>query len=201
MVCTGNSNFEPIVFAFDVQAYGQDSSAVIDVGPFFLTDVAMLGLPAGTRTQYQVRRLDPARTFMDGIRSFPRNIETKVVLTYDAGAAPSNQSSGAISLLMNHSMLLLPEKPMMGRLADDRVRLTEIRRARVHGLALGRDVARVGRRVRARRAGRGEQGNEDSGQGNDRSTHGGGVLSKAGAPAGPSLSSTSRARARSEPRR
>lgn len=116
-----NSNFEPIIFGFDVQAYGKDSTTVIDVTPLYTTDVTMLGLPSFMKTQYQIRRLDPARTFMEGIRSFPKNIETRVVLTYDAGAAPSNASGGAITVLMNHSMLLLPEKPMMGRLADDRV--------------------------------------------------------------------------------
>ncbi len=116
-----NSNLEPIIFGFDVAAYGADSTAVIDVTPLYTTDVAMLGLPSFMKTQYQIRRLDPARTFMEGIRSFPKNIETRVVLTYDAGAAPSNASGGAITVLMNHSMLLLPEKPMMGRLADDRV--------------------------------------------------------------------------------
>ncbi len=116
-----NSNFEPIVFGFDVQAYGPDSTTVIDVTPLYTGDVAMLGLSSGAKTAYQVRRLDPSRTFMEGMHSFPRNIETRAVLTYDAGAPPSNRSSGSISLVMNHSMLLLPEKPMMGRLADDRV--------------------------------------------------------------------------------
>jgi hypothetical protein len=116
-----NSNFEPIIFGFDIQAYGTDSTAVIDATPLFTTDVGMLGLPAGSKTQYQVRRLDPARTFMETMRSYPTNIETRVVMTYDAGAPPTNRSGGSISLLMNHSMLLLPAKPMMGRLADDRV--------------------------------------------------------------------------------
>ncbi len=116
-----NSNVEPIVFGFDVAAYGADSTAVVDVTSLYTTDVTMLGLPSFRKTQYQVRRLDPARTFMETIRSYPTNIETRVVMTYDAGAAPSNQSSGSITILMNHSMLLLPEKPMMARVMDDRV--------------------------------------------------------------------------------
>jgi hypothetical protein len=116
-----NSNFEPIIFGFDVQAYGKDSSAVVEVGPLLTTDVAMLGLPAGAKTQYQVRRLDPARTFIVAIRSYPRNVEHRVVMTYDAGRPPSNPSGGSISIEMNHSMLLLPEVPMMARLYDERV--------------------------------------------------------------------------------
>jgi hypothetical protein len=116
-----NSNFEPIVFGFDVQAYGTDSSAVIEVGPLYTGDVAMLGLPSRTRTQYQVRRLDASRTFLNRIATYPRNIEARATLTYEAGSPPSGQSSGAISLEMNHSMLLLPETPMMARLRDERV--------------------------------------------------------------------------------
>src|SRR5690606_18471867 len=33
-----NSHFEPIIHAFDVAAYGADSSVVIDIGPFYTTD-------------------------------------------------------------------------------------------------------------------------------------------------------------------
>jgi hypothetical protein len=116
-----NSNFEPIVFGFDVQAFGADSSVVVEIGPLYTGDVPMLGLSSGTRTQYQVRRLDPSRTYLGSIRSYPRNIETRATLTYEAGSPPSGQATGAISLEMNHSMLLLPETPMMPRLFDERV--------------------------------------------------------------------------------
>ncbi len=116
-----NSNVEPIIYAFDVATYGADSSLVIEVGPFFSTDIALLGLPAAQRTSYQVRRLDPARTYIESIRAFPTNVEHRVVLTYEAGAAPSNRSSGAITLEMNHSMLVLPAVPMQPRVMDERV--------------------------------------------------------------------------------
>lgn len=116
-----NSNFEPIVYGFDVKAYGPDSSVVIDVDPLYTKDVPMLGLASFRRTQYKVRRLDDSRTYLKSIHSYPRNIETRAVLTYDAAEPPSNQSTGSISMEMNHSMVLLPEKPMMPRLRDDRV--------------------------------------------------------------------------------
>lgn len=116
-----NSNVEPIIAGFDVAAYGTDSTLVVDVTPLYTTDVAMLGLPSFMKTQYQIRRLDPARTYLESMRSFPKNIETRVVMTYDAGAAPSNPSGASITIVMNHSMLLLPEKPMMARLMDNRV--------------------------------------------------------------------------------
>ncbi len=116
------SNFEPVLFAFPIAAFKPDSSAVvIDVTPMFTTDVPVLGLSQQRRTQYQVRTLDPARSYVVAIHSFPTNIEARHVLTYGAGLAPSNAETGTISLEMNQSMLMLPERPMMARLNDDRV--------------------------------------------------------------------------------
>jgi hypothetical protein len=116
------SNFEPVVAALPILAFGADSaSLVVDAGPLFLKDVALFSIGAGRREAYQVRRLDEARSFLSSVRSFPRNVETRVVLTYEAGRAPSNQNTGSISVEMNHSMVLLPERPMSQRLWDERV--------------------------------------------------------------------------------
>jgi hypothetical protein len=116
-----NSNLEPILQTFDIAAFGPDSSMVIEVGPFFVADIAMLGLSSGRKTAYGVRRLDPKRTYLSRIASYPTNIENRVVLTYDATKAPANAETGTITLEMNHSMLLLPKTPMQPRLFDERV--------------------------------------------------------------------------------
>ncbi|RMF53099.1 MAG: DUF5117 domain-containing protein, partial [Bacteroidetes bacterium] len=49
------------------------------------------------------------------------NIEVRHVLTYEASEPPSNGSTGAISLEMNQSMIVLPEDKMQPRLCDERV--------------------------------------------------------------------------------
>jgi len=128
-----NANFEPIVKAFDIAAFKIDSAAgdsaaapdtaaaVIDVTPLFTTDVPILGLSRIVRDRYKVRTLDKDRTFIDWARSFPRNIEVRVVMTYPATQPPSNAATGSISLEMNHSMILLPERPMQARMWDERV--------------------------------------------------------------------------------
>ena len=116
------SNFEPVLQAFAIAAFKPDSSAVvIDVTPMLTTDVPVLGLAQQRRTQYQVRTLDSPRSYVVSIKSFPTNIEARHVLTYSAGLAPTNSETGTISVEMNQSMVLLPEKPMMARLNDDRV--------------------------------------------------------------------------------
>ena len=117
-----NANFEPIIKSFDIKAFNDDSAAiVIEVTPLYATDVPVLGLQSQRRTQYGVRRLDTSRSFPSSAKSFARNIEVRSVLTYEATKAPSNASTGTVSLEMNHSMILLPDEPMQPRLWDDRV--------------------------------------------------------------------------------
>ena len=117
-----NANFEPIIKSFDIKAINDDSAAVvIEVTPLYATDVPVLGLQSRRRTQYGVRRLDTSRSFPSSAKSFARNIEVRSVLTYEATKAPSNASTGTVSLEMNHSMILLPDEPMQPRLWDDRV--------------------------------------------------------------------------------
>ena len=117
-----NSSFEPIVASFDVESLSQDSAGVvIDVTDLYTSDVPMLGLRQSARESYRVRRLDGDRSFLQRAASYPKNIEVRAVLTYEAGEPPSNSSTGTISLEMNHSMILLPEEPMEPRLFDQRV--------------------------------------------------------------------------------
>ena len=123
-----NSNFEPIIKAFDIQALNEDSSGiVIDVSSLFTTDIPTLGLQKSRRDSYKVRRLDGSRTFISSANSYPQNIEIKHVLTYEATEPPSNGSTGTISLEMNQSMIMLPEDPMQPRLCDERVGFFSVR--------------------------------------------------------------------------
>jgi hypothetical protein len=117
------NNYEPTLYAFDVEAFSKDSTAtVINVTKFFSEDVpAISGLNPRLRSSYKVRNLDKSRSFIHSARSFPENIEVKQDMTYNAANPPSNSSVGAISLQMNQSMILLPEQPMQPRLYDPRV--------------------------------------------------------------------------------
>ncbi len=117
-----NSNFEPIIMAFDIEVMSEDSSAVvIDVTEFFTSDVALIGLQKRRRSTYGVRRVDSDRTFILRATAFPQNIEVRRILTYDATDSPSNEQSNTLSMEMAHSMLLLPDDPMEPRLCDERV--------------------------------------------------------------------------------
>jgi len=118
-----SNNYEPTLFAFDIAAFSKDSSAVVvDVTKFYSTDVkAISGLPGRLRTTYKVRNLDASRSFINSMKSFPKNIEVVQDMTYNASKPPSTQSAETISLQMNQSMILLPDEPMQPRFADERV--------------------------------------------------------------------------------
>jgi hypothetical protein len=117
-----NSNFEPVLYTFPIKAFSKDStSTVIDASPLFQKDVKSLGLPQFRRTPYRVTRLESDKSFIEGIKSYPRNIEARHVKTYAAGRPPSNSSTGSISIEINNSMILLPDNPMKRRYFDERV--------------------------------------------------------------------------------
>ncbi|GGG40236.1 glutaminyl-tRNA synthetase [Dokdonia pacifica] len=117
------NNYEPTLYAFDIKAFNEDSTAVVvDVTKLFSTDVkAISGLPSFLRKQYKVKRLDASRSFINSVKSYPLNIEVKQDFTYDASEPPTARSTESISLQMNQSMILLPEEPMQPRISDPRV--------------------------------------------------------------------------------
>lgn len=118
-----NNNFAPIIGAFKVAGQPEDSTAyLVDVTKFFTGDTrAISGMSARYRTQFQVRRLDAEKSYTESVKSFPENVEVRQVMTFDAGRPPSNASSGLITMQIAQSMIMLPETPMMPRLADQRV--------------------------------------------------------------------------------
>ena len=116
-----NSNFEPILMAFDIEVMSDDSAAaVIEVTDLFTSDVGLIGLPKFARDRHGVRSLDGDRTYIVRATAYPTNIELRRVVTYDASESPVT-GSNTISMEMHHSMLVLPEEPMEPRLCDERV--------------------------------------------------------------------------------
>ncbi|MGB1102466.1 MAG: zinc-dependent metalloprotease [Crocinitomicaceae bacterium] len=117
-----NSNFEPIMAMFPIEAIGGDSNTVvINVTDLFASDVTAIGLPSRSRKQYKISRMDKDRSYIERISAYPINIESRHVKTYQAANPPSNSSLGSISIELSNSMILLPETPMKRRYFDQRV--------------------------------------------------------------------------------
>jgi hypothetical protein len=122
------SNNDAIVMAFPVAAFGPNGSAVIEVTRLFNTDVFELS----ARQRLNATTMDPTRSFIDRISPYPENIEVEATHTYarlptPAGltAAPTQAAGGmrpgSATVVLHHSMVKLPEHPMMPRLFDERV--------------------------------------------------------------------------------
>ncbi|WP_323755507.1 zinc-dependent metalloprotease [Roseivirga sp.] len=117
-----NSNLDPILASFQVEALSKNGNGVvIDASSLLTSDIKPLGIPQRSRTQYKVSRMDNDRSYVTRVSSYPENIELRHVKTYLAGDSPSSREDGAITIEMSNSMILLPEVPMQRRLYDERV--------------------------------------------------------------------------------
>ena len=128
------SNLAPIIKVFPVKAYGTDKKPVIKVTDLFTKEVdefsAKRSLNAGN--------MDSGRSFIEEIKTFPTNIETRVLATYapassnnSGGASPFGRRGGgrggAITAMIHHSMVKLPDNPMKPRVHDSRVGFFSVR--------------------------------------------------------------------------
>lgn len=117
------NNFFPILFSSKISAYNKEkNTAVIEAGNLFTEEVAAInGISPRVKKRYKVKKLDKSRSFIESAHAYPQNIEVKHVMTYEAEEPPERDQAGTITMLMNQSMILLPEEKMQSRLADHRV--------------------------------------------------------------------------------
>ncbi len=121
------ANNDTIIMSFPVAAWGANNdTAVIEVGKLFTTDLPEFS----ARQRLSATAMDPSRTFVERISPYPQNIEAEATQTYTRSAAPAGaggpaqqggMNPGSASVVLHHSMVKLPEKPMMPRLFDERV--------------------------------------------------------------------------------
>jgi hypothetical protein len=118
-----NSNYPPIVAIFNVESWGPDSAAVIDVTRLFTTAIPELQAIRGS--------IDAQRSYIERTLAFPDNIEIEATQTGVPTPAPGQGGGGggggaagptpAQSVLAHWSIVRLPVDPMMPRLFDERV--------------------------------------------------------------------------------
>ena len=113
-----NSNFEPILFKFKIEAKNDSlNSSLINVTSLFTTDLKSIGYPQRSRKTYKITGLDSKLSYIENIKSFPKNIEVRNVKTYRS----TETENGSVSMEINNSMIILPKKPMKRRYFDERV--------------------------------------------------------------------------------
>jgi hypothetical protein len=122
-----NSNNPTILAAFNVDAYGPDSAAVIEVSRLYTAPPPEFVPAPRARTNP-----DANRSFIERVLSFPTNVDVEATLTYPppppgaggGGGGPGGGQAapqGTATIVMHWSMVLLPDRPMMPRLADKRI--------------------------------------------------------------------------------
>jgi Met-zincin/Domain of unknown function (DUF5117)/Domain of unknown function (DUF5118) len=126
-----DANNDTIIMAFNVAAY-HDGAPVIDVSRLYNTDVPEFS----ARQHIGATAFDASRSFIDHVSTFPENVEAEVTATYtrtggNAAAAGGGRGGGGLgggtmrgnsaTIVLHHSMVRLPEHPMMPRLFDERV--------------------------------------------------------------------------------
>jgi hypothetical protein len=129
-----NSNIQPIAASFDIKSYAKDSATgvVIEVTEYINGDNDILFFNARAKRGFGLGGIQNDRSYIEGVKSFPGNIEIRTVKTYTrtpttgafpgAPAAPSAPGTGQPATLeLNSSLVLLPERPMQPRYFDDRV--------------------------------------------------------------------------------
>jgi hypothetical protein len=117
------ANYPPIVAVFNVEAYGPDSAAVVDVTRLYTTSVTEFSAIRGS--------IDEKRSFVENALAFPDNVEVEATQTGTPSPAPGSAGGGgggqgrseqtAQSVLAHWSLVRLPERPMMPRRWDERV--------------------------------------------------------------------------------
>lgn len=122
------SSYAPVVAVLNVEAYGPDSAAVVDVTRLYTTTVPEFSAIHGT--------LDEKRSYIERAIAFPDNVEIEATQTgtptppqgaRPGGSAAAGRDVPAQSVLAHWSLVRLPEQPMMPRPFDERVGFFSIR--------------------------------------------------------------------------
>ena len=107
---------------------GDQGAPVIDVTPLFTTEVGR-GFALEFRRRFRMQDVDGARSYIQRVKSFPQNLEISFYQTwvpdmkelYKTSREGEEPLPASMGFVFHTSLLLLPETPMPGRCADDRV--------------------------------------------------------------------------------
>ncbi len=123
-------SFTPSVLASaKIESFGSDSAPVVDLAEWLVSDLSNVGLAVRAAvapdSSSQVRApLDRDRSYLEAVKSFPRNLNARVRLTFaptDTLTLNGVPDSRFITVGVHYAFAELPERPMTPRHADDRV--------------------------------------------------------------------------------
>jgi hypothetical protein len=127
------SNIQPIAASFDMKSLGRDSSgAVIEITDYINGDNDVLHFSSSMKSTVRLGGVQPDKSYIVGVKSYPTNVEIKTVKTYSRTPAPAigvaggfggggGATGGNMTMELNSSMVILPKVPMQSRHYDPRV--------------------------------------------------------------------------------
>ncbi len=134
------SSENPIVASFKPEKNASAGTTRIKANSLFEGDLQIFSLDSRTKKQYNLAGIKNDASFIQSIRTYPINTEVTVTKTYGynqpmpsgaPGAAPGGTSrstslpagreTGVVTIVLNTSIILLPEVPMQQRWFDPRV--------------------------------------------------------------------------------
>jgi hypothetical protein len=124
------TSLEAIIAVLPIQAYGKDKRPVVEVTPILTGDLPEFS----ARRRLRASGIDSRRTFIEKVKAFPTNIEAKVLITYRPRGGGGlilpggptipiggDSDESGVTVMLHHSLIDLPDKPMRPRRYDDRV--------------------------------------------------------------------------------
>lgn len=126
------TNVAPIIQVFPIAAFGTDQKPVIEVTELFTSDPSEFS----AKEVLGAQGIDPKKTFVERVKSFPENIEVEVLASYRIGGGDNATARGpgrrgedfsrdstqsTVTAVVHHSMRRLPLVPMKPRRYDERV--------------------------------------------------------------------------------
>lgn len=136
-----NSSADPIIGNYEILAYKKDANEkentgyVIDMSSSFDADVQTFSLSPINKQLLKIQSFQKDKSFLSDVKTFPINTEIRSVKTFSTEPLkisrtptpqigkdlPAGLDAGVVTLELNTSILLLPEKPMRKRAFDKRV--------------------------------------------------------------------------------
>ncbi|MCR5277068.1 MAG: zinc-dependent metalloprotease [Bacteroidales bacterium] len=129
------SSENPIVASFKPEKSHSEGTTRIKANSLFEGDLQVFSLSPGDKRGLNLGAVKGDASFINSIRTYPINTEVTVTKTYaynapagggapqgqQARSLPAGRSAGTVTVVLNSSILLLPETPMQQRWFDPRV--------------------------------------------------------------------------------
>ena len=120
------ASLRTVLRTFDIMGEGPTGAPQIDVTNIFTSEVPA-GFALDLMRHFHMRAVDPKRSYVQTVKVFPGSVDVRFYQTWMAdpselrGASDDEERPPTLGFIFHASILALPQTPMRGRYADERV--------------------------------------------------------------------------------